>query len=139
MTLLVVVACAAAVWTGGCASRRGAGRDASESSAPRPDAPAAAPSKPAAAVPKGSPLAKIQLGMGMNEVRDLIGPPTDTHAMVTGKAFIPYYYGDDTARVVWLYKGVGRVVFSAGGGWGRNANVAAVEADPNETGYYREK
>lgn len=131
MIVVALAACAATVLPG-CASRRGDARDESE----RPASPPAA-AAPAAPVPAGSPLAKIQMGMGMNEVRDLIGPPTDTHTAITGKAFIPYYYGDDQARVEWYYKGVGRVLFSAGGGWGGRAGVIRVEHDPSETGYYR--
>ena len=48
----------------------------------------------------------------MAEVTDLIGPPTDTNHYVTGKAFIPYYFGDDTTRTECHYKGIGRVIFS---------------------------
>jgi hypothetical protein len=77
---MVIVVCAAGV-LGGCASRRG--------SAP--------------ALPAGSPLAKIQIGM---EVRDLIGPPTDTHSSVTSEAYIPYSARGDAARVQWYYKGL---------------------------------
>ena len=129
-TIVVLAACA--VTTLGCAGRRGEARDERERPAPPPAAAA-----PAAPVPSGSPLAKIQMGMSMNEVSDLLGPPTDTHSSLTGKAFIPYYYGDDQAHVEWYYKGVGRVLFSAGGGWGGHAGVMRVEHDPNETGYYR--
>ena len=67
-----------------------------------------------------------------------VGPPTDSHGYITGKAFIPYYYGDDTARVQWHYKGLGRVLFSTGS-WGQYAGVARVEYDPSEPGYYRAK
>ena len=126
---VLTVVCVVAV-IAGCASRRG-GDDARRlETAPAPAAPAQAP-------PAGSPLAKVQIGMGMNEIRDLIGGPTDTHTSVTGKAFIPYYQGDDQARVQWHYKGQGRVIFSAGGGWGQRTGVARVEYDPSETGYYR--
>jgi hypothetical protein len=31
---------------------------------------------------------------------------------MTGKGWIPFYYGPDTSRTDYLYKGIGRVVFS---------------------------
>lgn len=73
----------------------------------------------------------------MKEVTDLIGPPTDSNRYITGKAFIPYYFGDDRARVEWHYKGIGRITFSAGGAFGQRASVQWVEYDPNEIGYVR--
>ncbi len=83
-----------------CASGGGGGGDETQA-------------KPMAdAVPPNSPLAKIKLGMNDNDVRKILGEPDNSNAYMTGKAFIPYYYGSDTARSDWMYKGVGRVVFS---------------------------
>lgn len=87
--------------------------------------------------PPESPLAKIKPGMGTKEVTDLIGPPTDSVPYVTGKAFIPFYFGEDRARIEWRYKGMGRVIFAAGGGFGGGSSVQWVEYDPSEPGYYR--
>ena len=64
------------------------------------------------AIPADSALAKVELGMNGEQVRSLLGAPDDSNAYMTGKAWIPYYYGPDTARSDWLYKGQGRVVFS---------------------------
>ena len=64
------------------------------------------------AVPASSPLAKIEIGMTDSDVRKILGEPSNTNDYMTGKAFIPYYYGSDTARSDYMYKGVGRVVFS---------------------------
>lgn len=72
----------------------------------------------------------------MKEVADLIGQPTDTNAHVTGKAFIPFYYGSDSTEVEAHYKGMGRIVYS-GGGLGGGPRVISVEYDPNESGYSR--
>src|SRR5438874_12253227 len=47
---------------------------------------------------KNSTFTKLELGMGMKQVMDLIGPPTDQGAYVTGKAFIPFYFGSDRYR-----------------------------------------
>ena len=63
-------------------------------------------------IPPDSPLAKIELGMNDEDVRSIMGAPDDSNAYMTGKAWIPYYYGPDTSRSDWLYKGHGRVVFS---------------------------
>lgn len=86
-------------------------------------------------IPADSPLAKIREGMGMKEVTDLLGQPTDTNSHITGKAFIPYYYGNDTAQTVAYYKGMGRVILSHGAWTG--LRVTAVEYDPSEPGYTR--
>ena len=47
---------------------------------------------------KNSKFTKLQMGMGMKQVTDLIGSPTDQGAYVTGKAFIPFYFGGDRYR-----------------------------------------
>lgn len=62
--------------------------------------------------PAGSPFSQIQLDMNDERVRAILGAPDDVNAYMTGKAFIPYYYGTDTARTDWLYRGQGRIVFS---------------------------
>jgi len=87
--------------------------------------------------PAGSPLAKVQVGMDEQEVRDLLGPPTQENEYVTGKAFIPWYYGPDRSRRAYFYKGKGRVVFSGGSGFNRTGKVSRVEYDPAETGVAR--
>jgi outer membrane protein assembly factor BamE (lipoprotein component of BamABCDE complex) len=90
-----------------------------------------------AAVPADSPLAKIQPGMSSREVEALIGPPDSENEYVTGKAFIPWYYGRDRSRRAFFYKGLGRVVFQGGGGFSRNYVVAHTEYDPSEPGRAR--
>jgi hypothetical protein len=82
--------------------------------------------------PADSPLAKVGHGMTEAQVLSLIGQPTSQSAGMTGKQFIPWYFGGDTERVVYYYKGQGRVVF----GGGRSAvTVRQVEYDPSEDGY----
>jgi hypothetical protein len=95
----------------------------------------AQPDRAAVPPPASSPLAKVQVGMSAGEVEALLGPPTQENAYVTGKAFIPFYYGSDRTRRAYFYKGLGRVVFAGSGGWvGANHKVTRVEYDPNETG-----
>lgn len=66
--------------------------------------------KPAA----GSKFSKLQIGMSMRQVTDLVGRPTDEGAYMTGKAWIPFYWGSDRHRYEMVYKGQGRLVFAGG-------------------------
>ena len=91
--------------------------------------------KPAIPVPADSPFAKIKKGMGMNEVYATIGTPTDTSSHITGKQFIPYYYGGDTHRVEALYKGQGRIVFAPRHAFTSDLEVVEINYDPNERGF----
>ena len=126
---LVVGGCALVL--AGCAER--AARPAPTAQPKQAEQPAAdAPTPP----PAGSPLAKITKGMVMSDVAQILGQPTDQNQYVTGKAFIPFYYGDDVSRIEWHYKGLGRVVFTGGGAWGQRGGVVEwVDYDPKETGY----
>lgn len=126
---LALGACALAV--GGCAER--AARPAEPATQAKQEAAAAdAPTPP----PANSSLAKITKGMAMSEVSQILGQPTDQNQYVTGKAFIPFYFGDDVSRIEWHYKGLGRVVFTGGGAWGQRGGVVEwVDYDPKETGY----
>ena len=60
--------------------------------------------------PPGSPLSKVTVGMNDTDVRRVLGEPTGSNAYMTGKAWIPFYYGPDTHRSDWMYAGKGRVV-----------------------------
>lgn len=97
---------------------------------PAPEAPARQVAPP----PANSPLAKVQVGMNPREVEAILGPPNDENAYVTGKAFIPFYYGRDRSRRAYFYKGLGRVVFAGAGGFGQSWKVSRIEYDPNEDG-----
>ena len=134
------------------------------SSAPAPaPAPAAAPAPapapaPAAKAPAGdtqrvkgindwegeitgkpgpnSKFTKLQIGMGMRQVTDLVGQPTDQGAYITGKAFIPFFFGSDRYRHEMVYKGQGRLIF-AGGSAGdfTSGNLISIIHNANEGGY----
>ena len=45
-----------------------------------------------------SKFSKLQIGMSIKQVTDLTGEPTDQGAYVTGKAFIPFFFGADRYR-----------------------------------------
>jgi hypothetical protein len=118
LAALVVVAVA-----GGCAR---------QSPSPRPG-PAPAPSA-ATPPPAGSKLAGIRQGMRPDEVQKIAGAPTTIRPYITGKAFIPWYFGPDRTRTAYYYKGQGRVIFSGDGGLGTNSTVLQVEYDPTDPG-----
>ena len=101
-------------------------------------APAASVSS-AAPIPAASPLSKVKAGMNFEAVRGLLGQPTDENTYPTGKAFTPFYYGNDARRTAWYYKGMGRVTFAAGNVYGgaTEGEVISVEYDPSETGVSR--
>ncbi|MBL4831058.1 MAG: outer membrane protein assembly factor BamE [Aliivibrio sp.] len=89
-------------------------------------------------IPEKSKFAKIEKGMSMNQVVELIGSPSDTTSYMTGKSFIPFYFGTDAARKEALYKGEGRIVFTGGTGFGFNKfKVYQIIYNPKETGYNR--
>jgi hypothetical protein len=108
----------------GCASKSTSTRPAS---AP---APAAATTPP----PAGSRLAGVRQGMRPEEVQKIAGAPTTIRPYITGKAFIPWYFGPDRTRTAYYYKGQGRVIFSGDGGLGTNSTVLQVEYDPSDPG-----
>jgi len=83
-----------------------------------------------------SKFTKLKIGMSMRQVTDLVGQPTDQGSYVTGKAFIPFYYGGDSTRFAAYWKGQGRVIFQGGNAWGAGrGKVVRIEYDPGEDGY----
>jgi hypothetical protein len=64
-----------------------------------------------------SKFAQLQIGMSARQAVDICGPPTDQGAYITGKAFIPFYFGSDRTRFELIYKGQGRLIFAGGGGY----------------------
>jgi hypothetical protein len=75
--------------------------------------------------------------MSVRDVEQILGPPNDENAYVTGKAFIPWYFGPDRSRRAYFYKGLGRVVFAGSGGFSATWHVNRVEYDPSEPGRAR--
>ncbi len=85
--------------------------------------------------PAGSPFSRIKVGMSGKEVIDLIGPPTDQKAYVTGKAFIPFYFGGDTSREEYRYKHQGVITLAGSGAFSSAYTVYRVIYNPLEGGY----
>ena len=65
-----------------------------------------------------------------------MGEPSDQGAHITGKAFIPFYFGSDRYRYEVVYKGQGRLLFASGAGFGWDANTHLIWIihSANETG-----
>lgn len=84
----------------------------------------------------GSNFTKLQIGMSMKQATDLVGQPTDSGAYVTGKAWIPFYFGSDRHRYELVYKGRGRLIF-AGGSVANytGGNLIWIIHNANESGY----
>lgn len=83
-----------------------------------------------------SKFAKLEIGMSMREAVDNVGQPTDQGAYVTGKAWIPFYFGSDRHRYEMTFKGQGRLIF-AGGSLGNftGGNLIWIIHNPSESGY----
>ena len=79
---------------------------------------------------------KLEIGMPMKQVTDIAGQPSDQGAYITGKAFIPFYFGGDKHRYEMVYKGQGRLIF-AGGGMGdfSSGHLIWIIHNANEPGY----
>ena len=77
-------------------------------------------------IPTTSPLAKIKEGMDSDEVTKILGEPTSSGRHLTGKAFIPFYFGTDAVKTEWRYKNLGRVNFSKGSFSARRAEVISL-------------
>ncbi|MEP7296138.1 MAG: hypothetical protein ABI702_08115 [Burkholderiales bacterium] len=88
--------------------------------------------KPAA----NSKFTRLTIGMGMRQVTDITGQPTDQGAYVTGKAWIPFYFGSDRYRHELVYKGQGRLIFAGGsaGDWS-NGHLIWIIHNAAEPGY----
>ncbi len=78
----------------------------------------------------------LQIGMSMKQATDIAGQPTDQGAYVTGKAWIPFYFGSDRHRYELVFKGQGRLIF-AGGSLGNytGGNLIMIIHNDKESGY----
>lgn len=83
-----------------------------------------------------STFTQLKIGMGFRQVENIAGPPTDQGAYITGKAFIPFYFGSDRTRSEFVYKGEGRLIF-AGGSFGdlSGGNLIWIINSATESGF----
>ena len=83
-----------------------------------------------------SKFAQLKIGMPMKQVIDLVGQPTDQGAYMTGKAWIPFYFGSDKHRYEVVYKGQGRLIFAAPAGFSfGSGNLIWIIHSAAEQGY----
>ncbi len=82
----------------------------------------------------GSKFSKLKIGMRMAQVEKLIGEPDDSEGHITGKAFIPFFFGGDTHRVEQFYAGEGILTFSPAHFAGEPNILVAITVDPTEQG-----
>jgi len=130
--IVSVFLCALLVGLVACASG-GEGSGAKSSSAAASDG--ATPAKPPKGVapPSDSILAKVTVGMKPEQVKDIMGEPTSETIYMTGKAWIPWYFGP-THQTDWKYKETGRVVFVNNRWSGQIQSVTRIDYDPGEDG-----
>lgn len=83
----------------------------------------------------GSKFTQLQVGMPLKHVIDIVGTPTDQGAYVTGKVFIPFFFGSDRCRHDVVYKGQGRLVFAGSSGFDSNAHLIWISHGAAEQGY----
>ena len=82
-----------------------------------------------------SKFATLQMGMPLKQVTDLIGPPSDQGAYMTGKAWIPFFFGADRYRHELVYENTGRLIFAGSGGFDSNAHLIWIIHNRNEARY----
>jgi hypothetical protein len=85
----------------------------------------------------GSKFPRLQIGMSMKQATDIVGQPTDQGAYVSGKAWIPFYFGADRYRHELVYKNQGRLIFAGGSGFYSTGggNLIWIIHNPTEGGY----
>lgn len=62
----------------------------------------------------GSAFSRLQIGMSIEQARALLGAPSYQGAYVTGKVWIPFFFGSDRHRFELVYAGQGRLLFAGG-------------------------
>ena len=121
--------------------------------APAPAAPAAAKAAPTSNAPSrevtgldgwtgtitgsaraGSRFERLQIGMERSEVVRIAGRPTSEFSHITGKAFIPYFYGSGGAEIKMAYSGLGRLILSKSARYSGNYHLIAIEHNAAEKG-----
>ncbi|AWI80099.1 MAG: hypothetical protein CVU19_03065 [Betaproteobacteria bacterium HGW-Betaproteobacteria-13] len=84
---------------------------------------------------KNSKFTSLQIGMSQSEVEDKIGRSSDMKSYVTGKAWIPFYFGTDGHRFETYYKGQGSLIYTGGGIGGGRGVLIGINHDATEDGY----
>lgn len=78
----------------------------------------------------GSRFSKVRIGMELTEVTRLIDPPDDAARRPTGKAWIPFYFGNEALLLVTYYAGEGCLTFTGGNVFGGGGTeLVRIEVD----------
>lgn len=85
----------------------------------------------------GSKFSRVKIGMRSAEIERMIGPPDDSEGHITGKQFIPFFFGGDTHRREAFYKGEGILTYSPQHMGGEPNTLIRIIADPTESGVAR--
>jgi outer membrane protein assembly factor BamE (lipoprotein component of BamABCDE complex) len=80
-------------------------------------------------VPSKSKFARVKKGMTQGQVIRKIGRPSDRSSFMTGKGFIPFYYGPDRRRTVFYYRHEGELQFNTRG------DLVAIKYNHKANGY----
>lgn len=81
-------------------------------------------------IPPNSKWAKLKIGMHQSEVERIVGVTSNIRGYVTGKAFIPFYFGTDSHRYEAVYAGQGSVAYTGGGMGGGQGTLMMINYDP---------
>ncbi|MFO1270638.1 MAG: hypothetical protein U1F50_02985 [Rubrivivax sp.] len=83
----------------------------------------------------GSKFTQLKIGMTAAQAISIVGNPTDQGAYMTGKAWIPFYFGSDKYRYEVTYKGIGRLIFASSPGYALGeTHLIWIIHSANETG-----
>jgi hypothetical protein len=83
----------------------------------------------------GTKFTQLKIGMSAKQAMDIVGQPTDQGAYITGKAFIPFFFGSDRYRYEMAFKGQGRLIFAGSSGFDSNAHLIWIIHAANDSGY----
>jgi type IV secretory pathway VirB10-like protein len=81
-------------------------------------------------IPAGSKWSKLQIGMHQSEVERILGTTSNIRGYVTAKAWIPFYFGNDSHRYEAVYPGQGSVAYTGGGMGGGQGTLMMINYDP---------
>ena len=82
----------------------------------------------------GSKFDRLQIGMTLEQVKNLIGQPDKMDSRITGKQYQPFYFGGDTQRTEAFYKGEGQLTFSNTHPDNAPDTLIRILVNPNTTG-----
>jgi hypothetical protein len=83
----------------------------------------------------GSKFSQLKIGMSRAEAYSIVGNPTDQGVYITGKTWIPFYFGSDRYRYEAAYKGMGRLIFAGSAGFDSNVHLIWIIHNKTDSGF----